>query len=178
MGEAIARRFSAGSGISVAGAVAGSTSALNLARPAASKHPNHSFTPFLFRMKKAFVILAALACTTAAPSFAQTRMAPVGATKTPAERAERQTQALTSQLGLSAEQEPKVESILQAQLTEMQALNEKYPAGNRRGMAPELKATKAKYDEQLKAVLTPEQFTKLEQLRQERRQQLRDRRKG
>lgn len=128
-------------------------------------------------MKKAFVILAALVCTAAVPSFAQTRTAPVGATKTPAERAERQTRALTKQLGLSAEQEPKVESILQAQMTEMQALSEKYPAGSRRGMGPELKATKARYDEQLKAVLTPEQFAKLEQLRQERMQQMRDRRK-
>ncbi|MDO7877513.1 hypothetical protein Q5H93_22430 [Hymenobacter sp. ASUV-10] len=128
-------------------------------------------------MKKTFVILAALACATAAPSFAQTRMAPVGATKTPAERAERQTQALTKQLGLSPEQEPKVESILQAQMTDLQALNEKYPAGNRRGLGPELKASKAKYDEQLKAVLTPEQFAKLEQLRQERMQKMRDRRK-
>jgi protein CpxP len=129
-------------------------------------------------MKKAVVILAALAFTTVGTGFAQTKMAPVGAPKTPAERAGHQVQALTRQLGLSAEQAPKVESILQAQLTEMQALNERYPAGNRRGIGPELKASKVRYDEQLKAVLTPEQFARLEQLRQERRQQLRDRRNG
>lgn len=128
-------------------------------------------------MKKAFVILAALACGAASPSFAQTGMAPAAAQKTPVERADRQTQALTRQLGLSAEQAPKVESILQAQMTEMQALNDKYPAGNRRGIGPELKASRAKYDEQLQAVLTPEQFTKLAQLRQERMQKMRDRRK-
>lgn len=128
-------------------------------------------------MQKTLVLLSVLAATAGRASVAQTRMAPAGATKTPEERADRQTQALVKQLGLSAEQEPKVESILLAQLSDMQALNQKYPAGNRRGIGPELKATKAKYDEQLKAVLTPEQFAKLEQLRQERREQLRERRR-
>jgi protein CpxP len=142
-----------------------------LVYPTRQIHIPHSDT-----MKKAFVIMAALAFTTAGSSFAQTKMAPVAATKSPEQRADRLAQYFSQQLGLSADQTAKVEPILLAQRQELQALKEKYPAGSRQGMGPELKAAQAKYDEQFKAVLTPEQFTRFLQLRDERREKMRDRR--
>jgi Spy/CpxP family protein refolding chaperone len=129
-------------------------------------------------MKKAFVILAALALTSVGSTFAQTAVAPARPAKSPEQRADRLGQYFAKQLSLSPDQEARFEPILQAQLQEMQGLKEKYPAGNRRGAGPELKAAKAKYDEQFKAVLTPEQFTKFEQIRQEQVQKMRDRRQG
>lgn len=124
-------------------------------------------------MKKTLVLLAALAWAPLSHCLAQPTMAP---TNPPDERTTRQVQALTRQLSLTPEQSPRVESILQAQLQALQALKDKYPAGQCRGAMGELRSTKATYDAQLQAVLTPEQFAKLEQLRQERREQLRERR--
>jgi len=126
-------------------------------------------------MKKTLVLVALLALAGPATSFAQT---PAAAAKSPEQQADRRAEHLSQQLGLSPEQKAKVEPILLAQAQELQALRAKYPAGNRQGMGAELKAGQAKYDEQLKAVLSAEQFTKYLQLRDERRENLRERRRA
>ena len=43
-------------------------------------------------------------------------------------------------------------------------------------MGQELKAAQAKYTEQIRAVLTPEQYTRFDQLKDEQRDKLRERR--
>ena len=121
-------------------------------------------------MKKSFLLLAAAGLLATAPSFAQTQP-----TRTPEQRAERQTENLTRQLGLTPDQAAKVERILQAQRQEAQALRQQ-SGGDRRALAQSLKAGRAKYDEQLRAVLSPDQYTKYNQLRDERREQMRERR--
>ena len=121
-------------------------------------------------MKKSFLLLAAAGLLATAPSFAQTQP-----TRTPEQRAERQTENLTRQLGLTPDQAAKVERILQAQRQEAQALRQQN-GGDRRALAQSLKAGRAKYDEQLRAVLSPDQYTKYNQLRDERREQMRERR--
>lgn len=84
----------------------------------------------------------------------------------PEQMAQRQSQRLAQELGLSADQTAKVQQILLARGQEMQALRgQGKDAGNRDQMREQMKANRTKYDEQLKAVFTPEQYTKFTALK-------------
>ena len=86
-------------------------------------------------------------------------------------------QYLAQQLGLSPDQQARLQPLLLAQRKQMQALREQRTTGGRRlGTAQDMKATQVKFDEQLRTVLTPEQYTKFDQLRGEQRDNLRKRR--
>ena len=87
--------------------------------------------------------------------------------KTPAQKADHKAAKMAKELGLNADQENKVEQILLAENTEMKALHDQ--AAGSHGMSPAMKTARAKYDGQLKAVLTPEQFAKLQAHRAEHR---------
>ncbi|TGD82691.1 hypothetical protein [Hymenobacter wooponensis] len=127
-------------------------------------------------MKKMLVLLAAVALT-AGSAAAQT--APANArvlrqgqkgqgrmNMTPEQRADMQAQHLTKQLGLSADQTTQVRSIALAEAQELQSARGNASAGTDRQAAMQsMKATRDKYDTQLKAVLTPEQLTKYTQMR-------------
>lgn len=127
-------------------------------------------------MKKTLLLFAALALTAGAAS-AQTSPAarPMGMGQmdrqqmTPEQRADRQAQHLTKQLGLSADQTAKVRELALAQGQEMQAMRANASAStDRRANLEQLKAGKDKYETQLKTILTPDQYTKYEQMRDER----------
>lgn len=131
-------------------------------------------------MKKTLVLLAAFALTSAAAS-AQTKMAPVapgqdvpahaGRHKSPEQKADRQAARMAKEFGLNADQEAKVEQILLAERQEMAGLRAQAAAnGTRKGLGPEARTIRAKYDEQLKGVLTPDQFAKLQAKRAEHRE--------
>jgi protein CpxP len=128
-------------------------------------------------MKKSLLLLAALAFATA--SFAQTtpttqlpthrvhRMGQ-GAHKTPEQRADHRTAMLTKKLALSPDQQAKVHQITLAQAQEGQALRAKYPAKEQRqAHRQELKAGHAKYQAQLQAVLSADQYGKLTAMQKE-----------
>ena len=87
--------------------------------------------------------------------------------KSPAQKADRKAAKLAKELGLNADQENKVEQILLAENTEMKTLHDQ--AAGAHGMSPAMKTARAKYDGQLQAVLTPEQFAKLQARRAEHR---------
>ena len=87
--------------------------------------------------------------------------------KSPAQKADHKAAKMAKELGLNADQENKVEQILLAENTEMKALHDQ--AAGSHGMSPAMKTARAKYDGQLKAVLTPEQFAKLQAHRAEHR---------
>ena len=89
------------------------------------------------------------------------------AAKTPAMKADHKAAKMAKKLGLNADQEAKVEQILLAENTEMKSLHNQ--AAGAHGMSPAMKTARAKYDGQLKAVLTPEQFAKLQAHRAEHR---------
>jgi hypothetical protein len=75
--------------------------------------------------------------------------------------AKRQADRMTQELGLNADQTAKVQQILLARGQEMQAMRgQARDAGNRDQMRTQMEASRTKYDEQFKAVLTPEQYTK------------------
>ena len=132
--------------------------------------------------KRLFLVLACGAMATT--SFAQTP-APTGQTtpppgglqQTPEQLVARRIQYLAQQLGLSPDQQARLQPLLLAQRKQMQTLREQRTTGGRRlGTAQDMKATQVKFDEQLRTVLTPEQYTKFDQLRGEQRDNLRERR--
>ncbi|QKG52191.1 hypothetical protein [Hymenobacter sp. BRD67] len=92
--------------------------------------------------------------------------------RTPKEMAARQMQGLTKQLGLSADQSAKVQPILLARDQEMMAMRAQMQAGtaDRAQLRTQMQANRSKYEDQLKAILTPEQFTQMQTLEANRRQ--------
>lgn len=128
-------------------------------------------------MKKLLLPLLVLALSATAAS-AQTTPDQAGGRpqRTPEEMAARQTEGLTKQLGLSADQSAKVQQILLARDQEMLSMRGQMQAGtgDRRQMREQLQANRAKYEDQLKAVLTPEQFATMQTLQANRRQRATD----
>jgi Spy/CpxP family protein refolding chaperone len=70
--------------------------------------------------------------------------------------AEHQALRFSKELNLSADQSAKVTQIMAARTQEMQALR----TSGTRPTREQMQANRAKYDDQFKQVLTPEQFTK------------------
>jgi len=124
-------------------------------------------------MKKFLLPLLAFALSTSA-AMAQTTPDQAGGRpqRTPEEMAARQTQGLTQQLGLSADQSAKVQQILLARDQEMLAMRGQMQAGtaDRRQLREQMMAGRTKYDDQLKAVLTPDQYAKMQAMQASRRQ--------
>lgn len=126
-------------------------------------------------MKKTFLLLAALAFATAGTSFAQT--APAAsmvkqdrkhAPKDPAKMADRKAGKMAKELGLNTDQEAKIEQLMLARNQEMMALKTKYGTDRKAGFT-EMKAARERYDTQMKAILTPEQYAKLDKMKDEHR---------
>jgi Spy/CpxP family protein refolding chaperone len=78
---------------------------------------------------------------------------------TPEEMAKRQTERMTKELGLNADQATKVQQIQTARVQEMQAMRGQ-AGGDRDKMREQMQASRTKYDAQFKEVLTADQYTK------------------
>jgi periplasmic protein CpxP/Spy len=90
--------------------------------------------------------------------------------KSPQERAEQQTARLTKELSLTPEQATKVKAILATKGAEMDSVRAKKMAGgDKKEMHADRNAAREKTDAELKAVLTPEQYTKFQAMMQERK---------
>ncbi|MGV3503927.1 MAG: hypothetical protein ACO1O1_09465 [Adhaeribacter sp.] len=81
---------------------------------------------------------------------------------TPEERAGRMTEAMTKQFNLTADQSSKIKPILLARAAEQTELRKKYQGGDRKVAMEEFKKLSEKYNAQIKAVLTAEQYAKYE----------------
>jgi hypothetical protein len=87
----------------------------------------------------------------------------------PEEMAQRQSQRMATQLGLNADQTAKVQQILLARSQEMQTMrSQAQGGGDRSQMRQQMQANRTKYEEQFKAVLTPEQYTKFSTMQADR----------
>ena len=79
----------------------------------------------------------------------------------PDEMAKRQTDRMTQELGLSADQSAKVRQIMLARGQEMQAMRgQGRETATASKMREQMQASRTKYDAQFKDVLTADQFTK------------------
>jgi protein CpxP len=139
-------------------------------------------------MKKVLLPLAALALLTATahaqitptpPANAQaspaTPLTDRGALNSPEQQAQNQANLLAKELSLTPEQQTRVQQAFTASRQERQATLQK-AGGNRRAMAQAMRADRDKLETQLKGILTPDQFTKYQQLIAQRRGQIRERR--
>ena len=129
-------------------------------------------------MKKNLFLLAALAFATAGTSFAQTAVKTTGTDanqtarhyqkgpKDPAKMADHRASKMAKELGLNADQEAKMEQLLLARQQETAALKTKYGTDRKAGR-PEMKAAHDRYETQVKTILTPEQFAKMDKLKAE-----------
>lgn len=136
-------------------------------------------------MKKTLVVLAACLLTAGATFAQSSDMAPAGpgnrmgqsrgSNLTPEQRADMQTQRLTKELSLSADQSTQVRAIALAENQEMQTMRGKFAtADSRQGAMQEMKALREKYDAQIKAVLTADQATKFNQMRDDQMDKRKD----
>ena len=100
-------------------------------------------------------------------SFAQN---PNKKTKTPEQRATNRSEALAQKLTLSADQKQSVYNLILERATKVDAIRAKYASGgDRKAMRQELKPILVDFDAKLKAILTPEQVAKWEQLKAEQK---------
>jgi protein CpxP len=152
--------------------------------PASASKPEFVVISFFYRSMKKLLLLLTTAAATTATSFAQAPTAQampdqVGTSKSVDQMAARRAQYLAKELSLSADQQARLQPVLLAQRQEMQAMRDKVQTGGRqRGMGQDLKASMTKYDAQVKGILTPEQYTKFSQLKDEQRDKMRERRQG
>jgi protein CpxP len=130
-------------------------------------------------MTKTLALLAALGLATAAHA----QSAPVvgaplaGPGRSPEQQTQAQANRLAKELNLSAEQQTQLQQLLATQRQETQTAIQQ-AGGNRRAMGQAMRAGRDKFDSQLKTVLTPDQYTKYQQLMAQRREMMRERRQG
>ncbi|MBF9236699.1 hypothetical protein I2I05_04765 [Hymenobacter sp. BT683] len=80
---------------------------------------------------------------------------------TPEEMAARQSQRMTQELGLTADQTARIQQILLARTQEIQSMRgQGRDASNRDQMRTQMEASRTKYEAQFKEVLTADQYTK------------------
>ncbi|UYZ60942.1 Spy/CpxP family protein refolding chaperone [Hymenobacter latericus] len=102
----------------------------------------------------------------------------------PEQRADLQTQRLAKQLSLTADQQTKVRAIFLAQANEMETLRGQMTPGNpdgRQALGQKMQEARTRTDEQLRGVLSPEQFAQYQAKREdqmenrlERREEMKD----
>ena len=90
--------------------------------------------------------------------------------KSPAQKADQHAAKMAKELGLTADQKAKVQSIFVAQNQEMTTLKAKYAGNtNHQAMHPEAEAIHAKYDAQLKTALGADAYARYDKMRDEHR---------
>ncbi|MBX0290160.1 DUF4890 domain-containing protein [Hymenobacter sp. HSC-4F20] len=128
-------------------------------------------------MKKLLVLFAAFSFSAAAASAQTTPVKAPHAqhqkgtktAKTPEQRAEQKAKSLSQKLGLSASQTEQVRQLNLARFQEMQAKRTQVAtAANKQQRHQEMKASKDRYEAQLKQILSAEQYTKYAQLQAEK----------
>lgn len=96
-------------------------------------------------------------------SFAQNPSKPK---RTPEQKAVKRSEMLAQKLTLTNEQKQSIYVLILDRTTKVEAVKAKY-AADKKGMGKELKPIRDNFDTQMKAILTPDQATKWEQLRAE-----------
>jgi Spy/CpxP family protein refolding chaperone len=86
-------------------------------------------------------------------------------------------QRMAQELNLTEDQKSQIKAILEEERPKMQALRDENKA-NRRETMEKAREIQRATNERIKPILTPEQQTKLDQIREDRREKMRSRRRG
>jgi protein CpxP len=127
-------------------------------------------------MKKIFMMALGLLFAVSG-AMAQEKTATVKPAPNPEVRAEKFTKRMTRELGLDAAQQERVKGINLdrfKQLSEARATN----AGDKKAVQQKVKEINDLYFQNLKAVLTPEQFAKFQTLKEEMKEKAFQKKKG
>ena len=98
-------------------------------------------------------------------SFAQN---PGKGNKTPEQRATNRSEMLAKKLVLTAEQKQSMYTLILDRINKAEPIRAKY-AADKKGMHKELKPIMEEFNTKVKALLTPEQLTKWEQIKGKRK---------
>jgi protein CpxP len=90
--------------------------------------------------------------------------------QTPEEKAQKLTQEMTTQLGLSQTQQQQIYNLNLSKINQTSAVKTKYN-GDMDAAKAELKPINEQYKNGLKTILTPDQATKWEQIKQQKKQE-------
>jgi Spy/CpxP family protein refolding chaperone len=99
------------------------------------------------------------------------------AQKSPEQRVEKQVQKLKTELQLSDDQTAKVQATTQKRADQVQTMRNGSKENKRENRA-KLKTTMEEYDAEMKAILTPEQYTKFEEIREDKKERMMEKRKN
>jgi periplasmic protein CpxP/Spy len=91
------------------------------------------------------------------------------AAKTPEQKASHHSEMLTKKLSLSPEQKQSVYTLILDRVNKANAVRAKYTTGDKKGMHKELKPIIDDFNTKIKAILTPDQVTKWEQFKAEKK---------
>jgi Spy/CpxP family protein refolding chaperone len=99
---------------------------------------------------------------------------------TPEQKADMHVKKMTQDLNLTSDQVPKVKSIMVDKIQKMDALRTKYAnSTDKKAMHQEMKTIRDQKEAELKAVLTPDQYAKHVQMReQEKQKRMKDKKNG
>lgn len=98
-------------------------------------------------------------------SIAQTQ---VKAKRTNVEKAKKQTEILTQQLNLSAEQQTKLQEMILYKLNQIDNVKQKYPENQKKDRNAELREIRSSFAANMKSLLNAEQFEKWNKAREDR----------
>ena len=101
--------------------------------------------------------------------FAQGPKEGKGKASTPEQKAVNRSAFLTKKLGLTSEQKQSVYDLILERVTKADAVKAKYTSADKKGMHKELRPILDDFNTKIKAVLTPEQVTKWEAIKSERK---------
>lgn len=123
-------------------------------------------------MKKIIVIAACLFSITTAvnaqePAQPKTRSHSERNSATPEQRAQKQVDRITAEVGLTDDQKPKVYDLTLAKVKQMDELKAKYKGVKSKEAETEMNTAKKEYREKVKALLTAEQVEKAKAKAQE-----------
>jgi periplasmic protein CpxP/Spy len=94
-------------------------------------------------------------------------------------RTEKQVQKLKTELQLTDDQTAKVQVATEKRMSQMDAIKEnRGNKENRKENMGKLKTIMDEYDASMKSILTPEQFTKFEEIREDKKEKFMERRKN
>lgn len=98
--------------------------------------------------------------------------------RTPEERAARRTEKMGKELGLNKSQTRKLQALNLKKMQQREGMRAQYKAGDKRSrdQRQEMKATREKWDAELKDILTKKQYAQYQEQRKEMRAQHRERR--
>jgi protein CpxP len=125
-------------------------------------------------MKKLMLGLAALAMALGAYAQDSTEMK-----KSPEEMANKKADKLKTELSLSAEQRTSVYNALLDKITKMKAIKAKYEnSADKKAMRAEMKSVEESFDTTMKGILSADQYSKWQTLKDEHKDKRKEKRSG